>query len=49
MMAPSIKTLNLMTIYVMTLGQLTQHEVKKLSIVTNRNIYNNLRFIFGSG
>jgi hypothetical protein len=49
MMAPSITTLGIMTLYVMTLGQLTVHEVKKLSIVANRNIYNNLRIIFGSG
>jgi hypothetical protein len=45
MMAPSITTLAIMTFYVMTLGQLTQHEVKKLSIVTSRNIYNHLRII----
>jgi hypothetical protein len=32
-----------MTIYIMTLGQLTQQEVKKLSIVTYRNIFNHLR------
>jgi hypothetical protein len=42
-MAPSITTLDLMTIYVMTLGQLTQHEVNKLSKMTYRNIFNNLR------